>query len=179
MHSSARRAPVAPAGQGLPGALDRFQDGLRATHEGLPSRNTVIGHSYGSTTVGHALRDGLAVDKAVLLASPGTGANSVSDFRLDGVDPSEYGTRVYASVAPDDFIHIANKEVNIGVPSLGGVAPAPILVDPLHGPDPAARKFGATVFPAPAGYGDPHNEAYFAGNSPVLDHLGRIIAGIE
>jgi hypothetical protein len=162
------------------GTLDRFQDGLRATHEGPPSRNTVIGHSYGSTTVGHAARDGLAVDKVVLLASPGTGADSVSDFRLDGVDPSEYGTRVYASVAPDDFIHMANTEISAGFPNLSGIAPQqPILVDPLHGPDPTDPEFGATVFNAPAGYGDPHNEAYFAQDSPVLDNLGRIIAGTE
>src|SRR5256885_2058344 len=33
--------------------LDRFQDGLRATHEGPPSHNTVLGHSYGSTVIGH------------------------------------------------------------------------------------------------------------------------------
>ncbi len=34
--------------------LQRFQSGLRATHEDAPSHNTVIGHSYGSTTVGYA-----------------------------------------------------------------------------------------------------------------------------
>ena len=32
-----------------------FSDGWRAAHEGnSPSRNTVIGHSYGSTLIGHS-----------------------------------------------------------------------------------------------------------------------------
>lgn len=39
------------------GALAGFEDGLRATHQGVPSHNTVVGHSYGTTLVGHAARD--------------------------------------------------------------------------------------------------------------------------
>jgi hypothetical protein len=35
---------------------DSLQDGLRATHEGAPSHNTVLGHSYGTTLVGTPLR---------------------------------------------------------------------------------------------------------------------------
>jgi hypothetical protein len=57
--------------------LRQFQDGLRATHEGPPSRNTVLGHSYGTTVVGHAARDGdLAAARTVLVASPGPGTST-------------------------------------------------------------------------------------------------------
>lgn len=48
-----------------------FVDGLRASDQGAPAHVTGIGHSYGSTTLGHALEDGLAVDDAVLIGSPG------------------------------------------------------------------------------------------------------------
>lgn len=37
--------------------LRDFQDGLRVTHQGAPSRNTVFGHSYGSTVIGQTARD--------------------------------------------------------------------------------------------------------------------------
>ncbi|WP_435771884.1 alpha/beta hydrolase [Nocardioides sp. SYSU DS0651] len=48
-----------------------FIDGLRASDEGARAHLTAIGHSYGSTTVGHALQDGLAVDDAIVIGSPG------------------------------------------------------------------------------------------------------------
>jgi hypothetical protein len=37
--------------------LSRFQDGLRVTHDGPPSHNTIIGHSYGTTVVGMTTHD--------------------------------------------------------------------------------------------------------------------------
>ncbi|GGL12906.1 hypothetical protein GCM10012284_54450 [Mangrovihabitans endophyticus] len=53
--------------------LDRFQTGLRATHDGdTPSRNTVLGHSYGSTVIGHAAQNpAINADALVFVASPG------------------------------------------------------------------------------------------------------------
>lgn len=54
-------------------ALDSFQDGLRESHQRAPSRNTVVGHSYGTALVGHAARDEhLAVDNVVLMPAPGS-----------------------------------------------------------------------------------------------------------
>ena len=44
-------ARIEPAALAAP-ALHRFQAGLRATHGGTPSHNTVVGLSYGSTVVG-------------------------------------------------------------------------------------------------------------------------------
>src|SRR5699024_9763388 len=72
-------------------ALGSFQGGLRATHEGTsPSHNTVIGHSYGSTLVGHAAQGdgGLDADSIALVGSPGTNADHVSElgFRPEDVN---------------------------------------------------------------------------------------------
>lgn len=50
--------------------------GLRASHPGPDNAAhlTVIGHSYGSTTVAHAATDGgMEVDNIVLVGSPGAG----------------------------------------------------------------------------------------------------------
>lgn len=48
-----------------------FVDGLRASDDGDRAHLTAIGHSYGSTTLGHALEDGLVVDDAIVIGSPG------------------------------------------------------------------------------------------------------------
>ena len=66
-------------------ALHRFQEGLRATHEGPPARQTVLGHSYGSLVVGMAAREhGLAADALVFVGSPGVGASHAAEL---GVPP--------------------------------------------------------------------------------------------
>ena len=86
--------------------LDSFQDGLRAAHEGAPSLNTVIGHSYGSTVIGHAMSDGnsLAVDNVVFAGSPGVGhgVNGVGELSLDNVDPTSNNERIFATAASSD-----------------------------------------------------------------------------
>ncbi|GAB3883018.1 hypothetical protein GCM10029964_041670 [Kibdelosporangium lantanae] len=65
------------------GDLDRFQDGLRATHEGAPSHNTVVGHSYGTTVIGHTAHENvLNVDDVVFVGSPGVGVRHASDLNL-------------------------------------------------------------------------------------------------
>ncbi len=79
--------------------LDRFVDGLRASHEGERAHLTAVGHSYGSVVVGEAARqgDGLAVDDIVAVGSPGMNVERASDLHLD--------TRhVWAAAAPDDPI---------------------------------------------------------------------------
>ncbi|KRB76959.1 hypothetical protein ASE01_09320 [Nocardioides sp. Root190] len=48
-----------------------FIDGLRGSDEGDRAHLTAIGHSYGSTAVGHGLQDGAEVDDAILIGSPG------------------------------------------------------------------------------------------------------------
>lgn len=164
------------------GALDSFQDGLRVTHQGAPSLNTVVGHSYGTTTIGHTARDlGLAADRVVLTASPGTGAGHASELRLDGVSPERVGQRIYATTAPDDPIRLANARVNVNNQILDtppGMIdePPPHLVDVGHDIDPTLPEFGARTFPTHSDSPYPHSAPFDAG-SQSLDTIGQIIAG--
>ncbi|KFU80009.1 Alpha/beta hydrolase [Amycolatopsis lurida] len=151
-------------------ALAQFQDGLRETHQGPPSHNTVLGHSYGTTVVGHAAGDGgLAADELVFVASPGVGAHDVSELHLDGVNQDEIGKHVHATVAEHDMINLANVEI--------------AGYDPILGQDPTDADFGGQVFtsaPGTDGWGGFSTEAhseYWEDNNPSLNNLGQIIAG--
>lgn len=142
--------------------LDHFQEGLRATHEGAPSHNTVLGHSYGSTVIGHAASsEGLDADALVFVGSPGVGVGNVADLDF----PPD---QVYATVAENDMIHLSNME------------------DPhdIHGPDPAGDNFGAQVFasdPGTAGplgtYSDAAHSEYWERDNKALENMGVVIAG--
>jgi Alpha/beta hydrolase len=150
--------------------LDQFQDGLRATHEGARSHNTVIGHSYGSTVIGHAAAsEGLDVDEAVFVGSPGVGVDDAADLNL----PPEH---VHATVAEHDVIQASNIPFEI----------IPGIDTDVHGPDPTGRDFGANVFESDPGTKGPDikgglsNEAhsqYWDDRNKALVNMGRIIAG--
>jgi hypothetical protein len=114
--------------------LGGFQTGLRATHEGeTPSRNTVLGHSYGSTVIGHgAMSSSINADAVVFVGSPGVDVNNADE--LSGLHPSQ----VYATRAENDAI--------ARIPDW----------DIIHGNDPTRDDFGATVFASDPG--DPDNE---------------------
>ncbi|MGW5076378.1 alpha/beta hydrolase [Rhodococcus sp. NPDC004095] len=63
-------------------ALASFYRGLAASRTD-PMHLTAVGHSYGSTTTGMALRRGdTGVDDAVFLGSPGLGTDTVADLGL-------------------------------------------------------------------------------------------------
>jgi len=123
-------------------------NGLSATHEGA-SHVTVIGHSYGSTTVADAFAgSGMRANDAVLIGSPGTDlAKSAADFHLDG-------GKVYVGSASTDPVSW------IGTP---GAIPANVLNQQLGypvglqaglGTDPAGDEFGSVRFRAEvAGHG--------------------------
>ncbi|MEO3773591.1 alpha/beta hydrolase [Micromonospora sp. B9E7] len=156
-------------------ALHRFQEGLRATHEGPPARQTVLGHSYGSLVVGVAAREhGLAADALVFVGSPGVGASHAAEL---GVPPGE----VWASSAPDDVIRAARSTDELGHRALLGAAPlAAVLGWPdrtghelWFGHDPSDPGFGGRVFDSGrgghAGYWDPGN--------PALDGMARVVLG--
>lgn len=118
-------------------ALAADVNALRATHVG-DDHVTVIGHSYGSTTVADAAAgSGMLADDIVLVGSPGTDlARTVADFRL----PDE--GRVYiGSASTDPVTTIAG--INGTMPVTG----QPLLEVGL-GPDPAADGFGSTRFKA-------------------------------
>lgn len=116
-------------------------NGLGATHEGVPSNVTVIGHSYGSTTVADGFAgSGMKADNAVLIGSPGTDlAQSAADFNLPE------GGQVYVGAASSD-----------PVTWLGQAGPVPDIINrelgyPLGaeaglGNDPAGNGFGSVRF---------------------------------
>ncbi|MCJ0906902.1 alpha/beta hydrolase [Rhodococcus sp. ARC_M6] len=143
-------------------ALDKFQDGLRASHDGPASHNVVIGHSYGSTVIGAATTDGasLDVDDLVFVASPGVDADRVSDLRLDSISAADMGEHVYATTAFWDPVQLVPKVLG------------------THGFDPSDPKFGAQVFEsAPGAPGLSIHGEYWNAENPALNTLGRIISG--
>ncbi|MCA1005162.1 alpha/beta hydrolase family protein [Rhodococcus hoagii] len=149
--------------------LDRFQDGLRATHTGATaSSNTVIGHSYGTTVIGHAASDGhvLDADRVVLVASPGVGVFEASELSLTGVDPGATGDRVFATTNAHD--------------------PIRLTPDQVHLTKPIDESFGARVFTADeesrgpwwmAGNDLSLHSTYWDRDNPALSKMGRIIVG--
>ncbi|WP_370947778.1 alpha/beta hydrolase [Amycolatopsis sp. cg5] len=154
-------------------SLQGFQDGLRATHEGAPSHTTVLGHSYGTTVIGHAASNGgLNANEIVFVASPGVGAESAGSLHLGGVAQSDIGQHVHSTVAEHDIIRLSNLEID--------------GEDLVHGPDPAAHDFGGQVFSSAPGTAGSvfldglcekaHSE-YWEANNPALRNFGLIIAG--
>lgn len=144
--------------------LDRFQDGLRASHEGPPSHNTVLGHSYGSTVIGHTAHgEGLDADELVFVGSPGVGVSNAAELNF----PTDH---VHATEAEHDRIRLSN-------------IPGPYDV---HGPDPTGNDFGARAFTSKPGTegpwftggtsGEAHSQ-YWDSNNHALINMGLIIAG--
>ncbi|MBM0277345.1 alpha/beta hydrolase, partial [Micromonospora tarensis] len=156
-------------------ALHRFQEGLRASHEGPPARQTVLGHSYGSLVVGVAAREhGLAADALVFVGSPGVGVSRAAEL---GVPPAE----VWASSAPDDVIRAARPADELGRRALSGAAPlAAVLGWPgrtghelWFGHDPSDPGFGGRVF----GSGRGGHTGYWDPGNPALDGMARVVLG--
>jgi hypothetical protein len=161
-------ARLGPAHQAQ-SALHDFQTGLRLTHQGGASHNTVVGHSYGSTVVGlTGAAVGLPVDDVVLLGSPGVGVAHAGDL---GLDPSH----VWASTAQHDAVTAA-----VDPRQLNPVRPP--LLRPLvgvhtdrlwFGPNPVGPDFGAHVFTSTPGSAvDPigaHVGYYDEGNQALID----------
>lgn len=143
--------------------LEAFVDGLRATRQGGDPHMTVIGHSYGSTTVAKAAgQDGtLDVDDIVLVGSPGAGDENRQASDLRG--------NVYVGSAGDDF-----------VTRLGGHSDASL------GADPASEGFGGTRFdvdtPGDFAFDDwktnlDLHTSYFDSDSASLANVGKVVAG--
>jgi hypothetical protein len=146
-----------------PGAADRggerfgdFIEGLRVSDSGDPAHLTAIGHSYGSTTVGHALEDGAPVDDAVLIGSPGQPVGTA-----DGLTDADVwvGSKDYDPVTL------------LGLGDRGGIG--------ALGYDPAQETFGGTRFETGNGSYQvedlfKNHTSYFDGES--LDNLGHIVA---
>ena len=143
--------------------FSRFQAGLRATHIGEPSFNTVVAHSYGGTVAGLAAasEEGLNADRLVLVAPTDPGADRATDYHLltaDGtrLTPDEVRQRVFATGAADDTTAaIANE---------------------LAGRHPLSEEFGAQTFYTQVGAADPHSGAPWQGRT-LLQIQGLVDGG--
>lgn len=100
-----------------------FIDGLHASDQGPAAHVTAIGHSYGSTAVGHALQDGMKVDDAILIGSPGQPVSTAAG--LTGAD-------VWVGSKDYDPVSLLGRGDRGGLGALGY--------------DPADKDFGATRF---------------------------------
>lgn len=130
------------------GDLTNFQHGLRATHEGPESMNTLLGHSYGSSTVGHAASQAdLQIDNLVFVASPGATVDSAGDF------PGLNADQVFATRSSDDVIRFVPEFV--------------------HGNDPVDADFGARVFES----GDGGHTDYWNDGEVSREGFANIITG--
>ncbi|MFB9850619.1 alpha/beta hydrolase [Micromonospora andamanensis] len=171
LHEAAGDGQARAAGE----ALHRFQEGLRATHDGPPGRQTVLGHSYGSLVVGTAARDhGLAADALVFVGSPGVGVAHAADL---GLPPGQ----VWASTAPDDVIRLARPPEELARRAALGASPIGTIAGWLAGPgdelwfgrDPAEPGFGGRTFPS-GRYG---HTGYWHPDNPALDGMARVVLG--
>ncbi|MEJ7634094.1 alpha/beta hydrolase [Aeromicrobium sp.] len=142
--------------------LESFVDGLRATRQGEDPHMTVIGHSYGSTTVGKAAgQDGtLDVDDIVLVGSPGAGEENPHASDLRG--------NVYVGSAGDDFVSRLGSTGDVSL-----------------GTDPASAGFGGTRFevdtPGDFAFDDwdtnlDIHTSYFDRDSSSLANVGMVVA---
>ena len=143
---------------------------LTLTHHG-PSHVTVVGHSYGATTVANAAAGyGMRADDVVLVGAPGTDlAHSAADFGLPA------GGRVYVGAAATDPVtnlagvpgHIPGTDLPLGRTGLGA--------------DPAADGFGSTRFKSEFGgwsfepWAD--HDRYFESGSESLFSIAAVASG--
>jgi pimeloyl-ACP methyl ester carboxylesterase len=144
-------------------------DGLRASREGDPAHLTVIGHSYGSTTTGHAAYDhGLAADDIVFVGSPGVGGDvdHASDLGIDS-------DHVWAGNNSRDPVAALADDGWVGGHTLGGAG---------MGNDTAEDDFGANRFQAESTtrgdvrwFGD--HSKYFDPNTESLYNISQVVTG--
>jgi pimeloyl-ACP methyl ester carboxylesterase len=143
---------------------------LTLTRHG-PSHVTVIGHSYGATTVADAAAGhGMRADDVVLVGAPGTDlAHSAADFGLPA------GGHVYVGAAATDPV------TNLaGIPGRFPGTELPLGRAGL-GADPAADGFGSTRFKSEFGgwswepWAD--HDRYFESGSESLFSIAAIASG--
>ncbi|GMA32545.1 alpha/beta hydrolase [Litorihabitans aurantiacus] len=149
--------------------LARYVDGLRAVREvegnGQPDV-TVIGHSYGSTTVANsATGSGLDADDIVLIGSPGAGR---------GVEHADElgGAQVWAGNASRDPVASLadNGWVGLGTWDQG-------LGNDVGEDDFGANRFRAESVDRGEGGAFADHSRYFDDGSESLHNIGNIVAG--
>ncbi len=147
-------------------------EGLRAADDAGRAHLTVIGYSYGSTTLGHGAHDvGLPADDVVVVGSPGLGG--------DVDHASDLGLRaehVWAGAnSRDPVAHLGNH----------GAVHLELLAGAGLGDDPAEDDFGARRFRAesttraprdgPSAWGD--HTKYFDHDTESLFDIGQVVSG--
>ncbi len=144
-------------------------DGLRASRPGEPAHLTVIGHSYGSTTTGHAAAGpGIPVDDLVFVGSPGVGEASTAQDT--GVEPEH----VWAGAnSRDPVVDLGNRgwlhlESALDGQGLGG--------DPAED-DFGARRFRAESADRPRWWSTAEHQRYFDHDTESLFNLATIVNG--
>ncbi|AFM15531.1 Alpha/beta hydrolase of unknown function (DUF1023) [Mycolicibacterium chubuense NBB4] len=149
---------------------------LHVTHTGAGRPNiTVLGHSYGSTTVADAFAgSGMKANNAVLLGCPGTDlAHSATDFGLQG-------GQVYVGNASTDPIGWIG-ESDVAADVLNGPLADPLGLSVGLGDDPAAEAFGGVRFRAEVPGSDMPDFAdhsyYYTMGSESLHSMSAIASG--
>jgi hypothetical protein len=141
-------------------------NGLNATHGPGSSHMTVMGHSYGSTTVADAAAGyGMHSNDVILIGSPGTDmAKSAADFHLAP------GGHVFVGAASTDPITQLGGLPQVHVPATG--------VTLALGADPAMDAFGSTRFKAEVpGWTINDHSHYFDPGSESLFSMADIVSG--
>jgi WXG100 family type VII secretion target len=140
---------------------------LNATHVG-EGHMTVLGHSYGSTTVSDAAAGyGMHADDVVLVGCPGTDlAHSAADFHLNP------GGHLYVGAASSDPVTQLGAIPQIHVPGTDFTASL--------GDDPAMDNYGSTRFKAEVPglttpWGD-HSQYYTNGGESLFS-MSDIVSG--
>lgn len=156
-------------------ALADDVNSLWATHDGSPQHVTVIGHSYGSTTVADAAAaNQMHATDVALIGCPGTDlAHNAGDFHLDG-------GHVYVGDASTDPVGMLSSSP-LGMP---GISVAGVDGPGLGDADPAGVNYGAQRFKAEASDASPgsfvtfaDHSQYYKPGSESLYNLSTIAAG--
>jgi hypothetical protein len=149
---------------------------LRVTHQGDGQHVTVIGHSYGSTTVADAFAGhGMHANDAILLGSPGTDlARSAADFNLDGGN-------VYVGAASTDPVSWIGMPPGWVHDKINQELGWPVGWDAGLGIDPAGDEFGSIRFDAEVVGHDTvdrnDHSHYYDRGSESLRAMTHIVAG--
>ena len=144
-------------------------DGLRATRPDDPAHLTAIGHSYGSTTLGHAAHDhGIPVDDLVVVGSPGLGGDVDSADDL-GIDPSH----VYAGANSRDPIAYLADDGWVGLGTLDGAGLGNDTVEDDFG----ANRFEAEDVSRPDHLDFGQHSLYFEHDTESLYNIASVVNG--
>jgi hypothetical protein len=153
--------------------LTPFIDGLRTQAPG--NHLTVLGHSYGSTTIGDAARTGggLPVDDIMVAGSPGMHVDYANQLNLDD-------RHIWALASDNDNVPEIGRGAHTGSSHPGGLpfAIRDLVMGEELGNVPSDKDFEANVMTAnPGGHSD-YWDARPDGTPDVsLDNQARVIMG--